>query len=60
MPEIFNPTSGEKRMVSGATLGVWRRRGWILVKENSDAKKHLRVMQESVVVDEIPTPNEEA
>ncbi len=44
---IKNPKNGDEKSITNATLGVWRRRGWILVDESK--KIDLLDLRESVV-----------
>lgn len=57
MKKITNPETGEEREVSNSALGVWRRRGWLLL-EKTGYKKRLPRVEESVVEDS--EKNEEA
>lgn len=34
---VINPQSGDKKTITRATLGVWRRKGWVL--EGAKSKK---------------------
>ena len=46
---VKNPKNGDEKTVTSATLGVWRRRGWILVDESK--KIDLLGLRESVQED---------
>ncbi len=46
---IKNPKNGDEKTVTSATLGVWRRKGWILVDESK--KIDLLGLRESVQED---------
>lgn len=51
--KIKNPSTGKEREVTRATLGTWRRRGWILVDKSK--KTDLNVLRESKQEDVIET-----
>lgn len=46
---VKNPKNGDEKTVTSATLGVWRRRGWILVDKSK--KIDLLDLRESVQED---------
>lgn len=56
---VVNPQSGEKKTITRATLGVWRRKGWVLQGDKSK-KTDLNILRESKKDDTPSNENREA